>query len=448
MSVYTPTVKRIFFACLFLGTLMIFMPGSYSVDSYNYYYQFQNRHYSDWHSPVMAFVWYCLYKLTSLYEAIYIVQMAAYWVMGYWLVAKINKSKAGYWTGVALLVLFLFIPQYVMKDTQSVLAWGFGCLIMLDPPQDTRTRYIGGIAAILLLAYGLFVRINAIVAVLPLLYIYLSVYVPRIRSVLLKIFGVGLLAFLLMGINNIITYRVFRAERTYPQYKLMLLDITGISKHTGVNYLPASITHTAVFDSARLMQMYTPVTFDNIYWNEGETKPAMIPGPDEALNNDVAAAWKKAVWEHPFIYLENRWEGFLYYLRIHHRFKPAEYWNVTLKVAPENPMHFHKPHNSHSSRFALMFLDDTVFFDPWFWLVLNIGFLIYYYIQFRKKRCMACKTIALIQLSGVLYMLSQFPVYQHDRDFRYNYWNVIVFMIGIVYAIGKPAGIKKEQPIQ
>ena len=30
-----------------------------------------------------------------------------------------------------------------------------------------------------------------------------------------------------------------------------------------------------------------------------------------------------------------------------------------------------------------------------------------------------------LQLSAIIYMLSQFPVFSNDRDFRYHYWNVM-----------------------
>jgi hypothetical protein len=446
MNLYAPTIKRKLFAVFFLWSLIIFMPGAYSVDSFSYVYEFSHNHsYTDWHPPMLAFVWKVLRKLTGYYESLYVAQMTLYWYMGYVLATRVAKTAIAFWLTLALLILFQFMPQYVMKDTHAALCWGFAAVLMTERAQDGadgRRRVGLDILIFLLLMYGFLVRINAFVALAPLLILFCRQTFPRLQKPWKK-------AMLIVGItcglfiaNNIITYKLFNAQRAYPEYKLMLLDITGISKITGKNYLPAEVTEYPAFNMDTLMAEYTAATFDHIYWPDSGT--SIVPMPTATIAAATTTAWKNAILQHPAAYLQNRMHGFLYYLRIKHRFPNGKYWNVKLDIEKENPIHVYKPEHSHSYRFAMGSFSDIFFFDPWLWLLLNTVMAIYFYSRYKRMGFAGYSAMALIQLSGVLYMLSQFPVYQHDRDFRYNYWNVVVFIIGIVYLVGKPAVIQKE----
>ena len=51
----------------------------------------------------------------------------------------------------------------------------------------------------------------------------------------------------------------------------------------------------------------------------------------------------------------------------------------------------------------------------------------------RNNADQALNVLAIMCLSGVLYIVGQFPVYQSDRDFRYTYWNAFITFIGVVY---------------
>jgi hypothetical protein len=129
--------------------------------------------------------------------------------------------------------------------------------------------------------------------------------------------------------------------------------------------------------------------------------------------------------------------------------------------------------NDLRDRFTGMYtaLGVTCIYSPWFWLLLNMaGFVGFLYCSRREAinavgagnladahsagslvgeprndenrlctpyRIRYWQLHAWIQLSGVLYTLSQFPVYQHDRDFRYNYWNVFVALIAVAAMAGK-----------
>lgn len=446
MNIYIPTVKRKLFAIVFLWSLVIFLPGAYSVDSYNYFYQFSNNTYNDWHPPILAFVWKMLYNISGYYEMLYAVQMAMYWYMGYILAGRLISGRIAFWVCIGLLLLFQFIPQYIMKDTQAVVCWGIASLLMIEEYGETEQakRRIVNIGIFLLLAYGLWVRVNAFLALVPLLILFIEHIMPAVKATWKKAAIILSIIAGLFFINHILTYKVFKAEKTYPEYKLMLLDITGITKKSGDNYLPAALTGYQYFDRNKLMEQYDPASFDHIYWPQDGT-PSIVPSPTAEIAASVSKEWKKAIIHHPVIYLQNRIEGFLYYLRIKHRFARNEYWNIMLWIETENPIKVRKPDGSFSYKFSLGSFTDTIFFDPWFWLLLNIALAVYFFRKYKMHRYAEYRAMAMVQLSGILYTLSQLLVYQHDRDFRYNYWNLIVFLLGFVYMIGKPIIARRKE---
>jgi hypothetical protein len=141
---------------------------------------------------------------------------------------------------------------------------------------------------------------------------------------------------------------------------------------------------------------------------------------------------------HPVLYVSNRLAGYLYYLRFRQRFKSDEYYNTAIRIEPVNPLHLKKEPNYSRDRFACLYndLNPTFFYSPWFWLLLNTTAFVYFLSYYRRKKDRYWQVQLYIQLSGILYMLSQFPVFQSDRDFRFCYWNVFVALIALS-AIGQ-----------
>jgi hypothetical protein len=438
MNINTTKINLPVFIVLCIAFLAIFFPGSYSVDSWNYAYQFLNHDYSDWHSPVLTIVWEALYKITGQYYSIYILQMILFWVFAWMLAEKVAGSLTGFIATIAMSILVIWLPQYVMKDTHNAITWGIASLLTIIAANEQRYRHpVYQVTVLILLFYGYCVRINAIVALLPLLYVVVSLYwlkgKPKIwvltsAVVLMVLFALG---------NNFITYRLLNARHTYPQYKLMMMDLAGITLKTGKNYFPSCVTNYSGFNLDSVKANYTPATIDNLYWPS--TGIAPIPNsPDSTLTACVKAQWQKAVTEQKGTYIANRMEGYLYYLRLNHRYEKKDYWNAIVWTDPSGPFKDNRRPSSVAGAFTMGSFSNTFFFDPWFWLLLNIAGFIYYLLAYRRSGWSVHMVLLMVQLSGVLYTLSQFPVFQHDRDFRYNYWNVIVFIIGFVYFVGHP----------
>ncbi len=411
------------------------MPGSYSVDSWNQYLQMVSGNYNDWFGPALPATWRFLWLASGSFMSLYVLQMALYWVFITLLLWRQHIISLQYWVVMGMAVFFCFIPQYIMRDSLMSLTWGIACLLLLRVKPGDKYNIPLLAATFALFYYGLWVRPNALPALVPLLWACLAN--TRLRGKVRLLAAVAAPFVLFVGIQAF-NYKVLKTTKEYPAYKLKLLDIAGISKLSGENYFPACITSYPAFSYDTVMKNYHPATFDNIYWPDGGGKP-MVPYPDATLNSSVDASWKKAVAKHPLLYLKNRGEGFLYYLHIFKRFKDDEYWNVAIWIDPGNPLHMQLPDNKVRDAFGRTYnrMNPTCLYAPWFWLLLNAVAFAWAAWQWNKTRAPFWQVLACIQLSGLLYILSQLPVYQHDRDFRYTYWNVFVALIAIGVFSGK-----------
>jgi len=417
-------------ALLCVFCVSVYYPGAYSNDSWSQYIHMTVNWYDDWFGPGMVSIWKLLVGITGQYVSLYLLMLLLYWLFIGGLAWRWQLNTYRYWVVMLCGVFFCFIPQYIMRDSLMSILWSLATLLTLRLSyiNGKRSRIFTIALIILLLVHGLITRNNAIVALIPMVLALMYVLKPErsdVKSILLAA-GLGIVLILT---SNFMMYKVYRVARVFPTYKLKLLDIAGISKLSGENQFPQCLKDSSYFDYATVMERYNPATFDDIYWAE---KP-LIPPPDSSLNACVNTAWKLSLKKHPVLYLQNRLEGFLYYLRIKKRFKNEEYWNVAIYIDENNPLKLKQQPNDIRDGFKSMYdnLSRTIFYDPWLWLLINISCFVFAFIRFRKTKALHIKVVLCVLASGILYMLTQLPVYQFDRDFRYSYWNVFVTIIAI-----------------
>ena len=190
--------KLMIAGCLFLYTLSIFLPGAYSIDSWNQWREVTSTHFDDWYGTGLVTTWRALWIVTGNYMCLYVAQMFVYWTFITFILWQVPFKSVIYWLTLAIALFYCMIPQYVMRDSLSVLAWGMAALLLLygaaglygaglygaglygaagsqgaaggEIHHRRGTIRRGTILALLLLAYGVWVRINAIAAFLPLAY--------------------------------------------------------------------------------------------------------------------------------------------------------------------------------------------------------------------------------------------------------------------------------------
>jgi hypothetical protein len=446
------TYKLVVSGLLFLWTLSIFLPGTYSIDSWNQWNEIAGGHYDDWYGTGLATTWRQFWKITGNYMCLYVVQMIAYWVFITMLLWRIPFKSVGYWGMLIYSLFFCFVAQYIMRDALTVLAWNAGAALLLVASRNPEYRKTAAIVGLLLLAYGLWVRINMLAALFPLVYAGLYLLGGQRIFTWKRLLLAGASCILVFAAIQVWTYKIQKAGRTYPDYKLKLLDLAGITKLSGENQFPPEFSRHPYFHVDSLVAEYTPASIDDVYWPTNG-RP-MFPYPNDSLSGLVSHSWHRAILRHPFYYLENRLSGFLYYLHIKKRFKVGEYWNVSIFfVQPNGPLPAAvewSPMKFDMIRFYAFF-NRTPIYDAWFWLLLNvIAFTLFTrnLIRRPKNEQLFWLVHAAIQLSGILAILSQVLIYQHDRDFRYTYWNcfVTLFALAALFTKNKDKAIGDAAP--
>ncbi len=381
--------------------------------------------YDDWFGPGMVALWRVLWLATSKYTSLFLLQMAAYWTFVAFLTSRLPLTSTRYVAVMIAAIYCCFIPQYQMRDSLMAISWGLATLLMLQLPH-LKNKAIAVAVILLLIFYGLWLRPNAAAALVPFV-LALVVAVWRRISMWKAIAASILISAALFAATGFATYRVMHAAKAFPSYKLKLLDLVGISKLSGINQLPACITSHPTFNYNKTLALYTPATIDHIYWSPD----ALIPSPTEELNACVSKQWVTTISKYPGLYLANRADGFLYYLRIKKRFKADEYSNAFIDIDPQNPLHLTQKNSRvrNTIKEAYRIMGRACLFDPWLWLLLNICAFGFTIAKFRKSGTSALQVLACVQLSGIIFLLSQVLIYQHDQDFRYNYWLVFVIFI-------------------
>ncbi|MCD6065077.1 MAG: hypothetical protein K0R82_2988 [Flavipsychrobacter sp.] len=431
MSSDKPFLK---YSLLFLFVWMLgnFFPGSYNVDTWNQFFEAQDHKYNDWHAPWMAYLWHYLLRFTGRFFSLYFFQMAWYFLFFYHLLKNVT-NKLTLAAGLVSSVVMIFIPQYLMKDTHTALAWGTATVILANSALTGSKTFWAKLFSLGFITYGFFIRPNAVPAVVPLLYIwvelYFAQYMPRIRKLAIT----AVLTLILPVLYYIGTYHFLHTERVFPEYKLRLLDIIGVSKLSGQDYMPACISSFEGYNKAKIDSMYSPATIDHIYWPYDNV--LMLPEPDHENNDCVAGAWKQAIKEHPGLYLKNRFEGFLYYLKIKRRLPSLEYKNTSIYVVRHPGIPIDDSHTKMTTRLLGLWtrLDKVRMFDGWFWLLANTVLTAVFVVKYARGKYYLHKILALAQLSAIAFTLGTLLVYQIDVDFRYHYWNVFAFVIGCLY---------------
>ncbi|WP_276134134.1 hypothetical protein [Polluticoccus soli] len=419
-----------------------FFPGSYNVDTWNQYFEAQNNKYNDWHSPWVAYIWHHLLNLTDRFFSMYIFQMLWYFLFFYCLLKNVT-NKLTILAGLVSSLVLVFTAQYLMKDTHIALAWGTAAVIMANG--SIKQKKSGSILVFLLITYGFFIRPNAIPAILPLLYVWVEWYFAKHQSRVRKLAVASVLTLTLPAAYYFATYNVLKTERAFPEYKLRLLDVIGISKNSGQNYMPQCVTSFAGYNQQKIDSMYSPATIDHIYWPADNV--LMLPEPTREINDCVGVAWKTAVKAHPGLYLKNRFKGFLYYLKLKRRYESQEYWNTPVYVVKNNYIPIDDSHTYVTKKLLGMWnkLDKIRLYDPWLWLLANSVLMVVFMVRYSRGKFYLHKIMALTQLSAIAFMLGMLPVYQLDLDFRYNYWNVYAFAIGCIYLFRDTIFKKQKQ---
>lgn len=416
----------------FLLSCYAFYPGLMSPDTLDQYKQARFNQYTDWHPPAMAGFWHLLLQVYDGPQPMLIFQLLLLWAAFYIIFLFLTRRYPYFSLFLPILFFSPFILNFagnIWKDIQLAFSWLLASAIMINAQQlRGRQNILEAIASILLLGYGTWVRSNALPAVLPLC-MYWIYTIREIRPTfkgysLLFAKGITLTALILIAqiaINNLI----LKAEKNNIEYKLFLHDLLGISRETNQIYFPEFVKDHPGFDFDYLSSHYSYTSFDHFWWNP-EGRDLVPRGLSQELVTETRNYWLKTIASEPLAYFKNKFIGYMYFLRIYRSgtrleifyphihpnefgftFSPNRVFEILQKKVEQNA--------------------GSVFFEPWFWGLLNVLLLLLICLMLRKSP--AVFPALAMSLSSLIYILFMFLVFPADTEFRYFYWNVIALSV-------------------
>ena len=365
-------------------------PGEFNPDSIVQLNQAISGEFTDWHPPIMAFIWSGLLQIADAKIAILAFQIALHW-LGIGLFAVIllksnHKLAALIMLASGLTPIALMYTGVILKDT--LLASFFLAAFGLASWNNIGFRTVG----LLLGMIGMLTRANAVFAIPSLLFLVFRYKRSLFKSLLL----IAVIALPLIPLSQWINHDVIGAERTGVERSLQLYDLAGISYFSGdSSVLPVEIPN--------LEECYTP-----LYW---DTLGASRCGkPFTKLEGSITREWISGIATHPVSYLQHRLAHFNY--EIFFLVPPIQ----QCVEAPE----------AHDCPRSLLsdFISKNGLLWPVTWLVLGIVMLLSGLSEVPRA----------LVLSGLLYGLAYILV-GVASNFRYFYWTELSIQTALILQI-------------
>jgi hypothetical protein len=407
-------------------TLLIFYPGVMTYDAKFVYEDIAKGAMGDWQSPVMVWLWGLIDPIAPGAGSMFLLIATTYW-LGFAVLSLslASRGKACAW----LLPLLAMTPPalafagIIWRDVLLATCWLLAAAIVFAlSERPFRTRLIGQVPAIALIALGVLLRPNALFAA-PILAAY-AIWPSRLtlrRAAILYLPA----ALGLFGIVQVVYYEVLGAKRQHPQQTIMIFDLGGISHFAKENQFPVDWSEAE--NTMLLDNCYQPTQWD-IYWRidpcdfvmrKVEREKGLFGTPA------ISAAWLAAVLRHPVAYLQHR-SAFMW------NFLAAD--NLTMWTADVE----HPARNVFADRAAFNalvstneLLKQTPLLRVGFWLLACMAICV---VGWRRSGPRAAAFVSGVCGSATVYVLS-FHAVGVASDFRYGYWAVLAAIAGGVVAL-------------
>lgn len=394
--------------------IILFWPGIMVWDAIRQYGQAITGRYDDWHPPAMNWLWRQFLGLHAGPAPMLVLQASLYWCgFGLLILAALLNGRrylAIALMACALLPIPLFLVGTILKDSLMVGALVLTSgLIALRAPDDRPMRVCG----IALLLGAATLRFNAAPACLPLLIALLPAgwRKGRTRLILSTLCGLALLA-MAMPLAN----RLLRADRSGVELSLVIYDLGGITKMSGISVLPAVGVPDPVAVNARC---YSPISWDRYAW-WGPFRCAIgFTNIHAALTKSGESPyrlWASAIAAHPVAYAAHRLAHFNNNVRfmVHDGVEPS----LSLR-SDANAWGYQLGHSASRDHLGAMAIESlsTPLGWPAFWLALGLAILIV------LPAIPDAGPTGPITLSALLYGFSYVPL-SVASEVRYHLWTM------------------------
>lgn len=421
-----------------------FFPGRYTVDSYSgYATALGEADPIDVYSPVFTLFWtpFWHYNFSPMLLN-YLVLVASLTIM-YW------KTKSTCLPQIIILCFlspFLFLCYvFIWKDNAllTVLLLLSSALINHSPAEkhlkNISIPHVIFIFSLFILATSL--RVNAIFAVIPLIWFYVGNFTSKLSR--------QTLAFLLslvcvIEINHVITYHGFHAKMsTYIQqiYTTDVIKINHLLKEPFA--IPQELLHnTEPNNIKKIFDQYQHYHSNDYFYFQlmPNFNPLIKMTEDRQTVKQLKDLWLKTITHHPLAYLQIRftqWIGAIYDVNyiygenfnINHLYhgqahidrifyEPKNAWMTTIR-------NHYQPSYLHQFSVVRLIFNLS---RPLIYFILSICFALYLLIN-RKTTPNKRLTLAILT-SGIVYIAGYLPILP-ACDYRYFTWVIFAFWFAI-----------------
>lgn len=301
----------------FLICAFVFWPGLMRPDSFIQMQQGISGSFSDFHPPMMGFVWGMFDRIYSGPGPMFLFHLGMYWAaVSLFARAEIHKAKWVYC--IAFLPPVFAYQLLVIKDISFVNAYLFcAAWIHFYSMRALSPSLISLLGWLIIVFYGTACAYQAAIA-LPWLCLWFAKLYASDRSKKWIIAGLLMFGMFMAGVETF--NRTMSSPSNRGQHN-KLYDLAGISINLGEAIFPEYIKQQTTYDFERVKKLYNPNRVDDLTYSNGS--PLFVTQDSEQLS-ELHKTWLKAMFSHPIAYLKHRWGIFYQQLTVSFLKKPSD----------------------------------------------------------------------------------------------------------------------------
>jgi hypothetical protein len=405
----------------FVLTLIVFYPGIMTYDA-KYVYLYIKGGAGDWQSPVMTWLWSVIDPVAPGPGSMFLLISGTYWIAFGLLSLKLARRSVALEIALPFLALAppaLSLLGVIWRDVLFAATWLLAAVLAFHAADARgRGRLLLQIPALILVAFGVLLRPNALIAA-PLLALY-AVWPAQFRFKRVVLLYLPT-AIALYALVPLVYYGVLGAKHEHPLHSIMVFDLGGISHFAKQNVFPS--TWSPQENALIVDGCYKPTLWD-LYWNHEPCKFVMARLDSEKIfgTATLVDAWRAAVMAHPLAYLQHR-AAFMTTMLTDQN---LTMWTINIEdyaksVFPDRPAFaaFRSLHDA---------LQATPLYRGWFWL---LGCTAFALTALRRRGTAEGAFVIAVCGSATLYVLTFFLV-GVAPDFRFVYWAVLAALGGVL----------------
>ena len=427
--------KRWILIIIFLSVIaliinaLLFYPGYMSNDTLAMFYASRGNIPSNIAPVMLGLAWRVLYNLTGKTSSILIFQLLMLWSALCLVAVYVYKKTSSRLLSllpllIGVLPFVLNISGVIWRDCHMTfaLALAFAIFLFAKDITNKKWRITLFILIFILSLYSALSRYNAIIALIPMVFIFArySGYFNKLKWQIVATVMFVLITFASFPLVNM----TLSTKSIDNSPGLLLDDIIRVSNENDIKNIAMPSDLRNLLQSIRKCSFDENVLVSNIF-------VCIKAGDDAGIlyknSGEFKRIWTQIIINNPINYVVYKVQMFMGFIIPQTDY--AYIWQPGIEPNDYGEqVRFNRLGNlnySYVHKFGYRYLRAT--FEPWFWLG---GGLLVVFLSIKKKtkHVVFIRTLA---ASGVLYILGYIPT-GATTDYRYIYWSVFAVILAFV----------------